>query len=111
MGIDSHSLQLLCHAREKFGGLGDTITRACWPYCWAHERHRGYVAAENMSREPSARKPLRVSHTNSNGSIRHECTAIAFKWNQPVTSSIGDRARGHTTLASVSSGGVRPMVA
>lgn len=92
MGIDTHSLQLLRYAREKFGDLGDTISLGRMAVLlgpraaakWAGTSRGTYA-------EPMLRQKFGASTVDSIDNSSYEGATIVADFNQPVPDDLAGR--------------------
>lgn len=85
MGIDSHSLQLLCYAREKFGELGDTVTLGRLAVLLGPKAARKWSGtAGGAWCEPLLKNRFGATHVDSIDNSKYEGATIVADLNHPI---------------------------
>lgn len=92
MGIDSHSLQLLRYAHEKFGELGDTITLGRLAVLLGPKAARKWTGTDGGAWcEPLLRKKFGANRVDSIDNSDYEGATIVADLNRPIPAQLENR--------------------
>ena len=92
MGIDSHPLQLLRCAREKFGELGDTITLGRLAVLLGPKAARKWVGTDGGAWcEPLLREKFGANRVDSIDNSDYEGATIVADFNRPIPVQLESR--------------------
>jgi hypothetical protein len=92
MGIDSHSLQLLCYAHEKFGELGNTITLGRLAVLLGPKAARKWAGTTGGAWcEPLLKEKFGATLVDSIDNSKYEGATIVADFNRPIPAQLENR--------------------
>lgn len=92
MGIDSHSLQLLRYAREKFGELGDTITLGRLAVLLGPKAARKWTGTTGGAWcEPLLKEKFGATRVDSIDNSKYEGATIVADFNRPIPAQLANQ--------------------